>query len=52
LPSTSICAARVCPSLGRNSEYGKLVPTISSVSQPSISAALGLRTSSPIEPAT
>jgi hypothetical protein len=32
----SICTPRAWPGFGRNSEYGKLEPTISSVSQFSI----------------
>ncbi len=40
------------PSSGRNSEYGKLEPTISSVSQSVISSQLGLVPSRPIEPVT
>ena len=36
--SMSICTPRAAPSSGRNSEYGKLDPTISSVSQPVISS--------------
>ena len=40
-PSMSICTPRAFPSSGRNSEYGKLVPTINSVSQPVISSQLG-----------
>ena len=39
----SICTPRAWPSSGRNSEYGKLEPTISSVSQPFISSQLGSR---------
>ena len=38
LGSMSISTQRAWPSFGRNSEYGKLVPTISSVSQPFISS--------------
>ena len=40
-PSMSICTPRAWPSSGRNSEYGKLEPTISSVSQPIIMSQLG-----------
>ena len=32
----SICTARAPPGSGSHSEYGKLVPTISRVSQPSM----------------
>ena len=50
--SRSICTPRALPSSGRNSEYGKLEPTISSVSQPLISSQLGRVPSRPIEPVT
>jgi hypothetical protein len=36
----SICMARAPPSLGRNSDHGKPVPTIRRVSQPSIRSQL------------
>ena len=51
-PSRSICTPRAWPSSGRNSEYGKLDPTINSVSQPIIMSQLGLVPSRPIEPVT
>ena len=51
-PSMSTCTPRACPSSGRNSEYGKLEPTISSVSQPVIRSQLGFVPSKPIEPVT
>ena len=51
-PSMSICTPRACPSSGRNSEYGKLEPTMSSVSHPVIRSQLGLVPRSPIEPVT
>ena len=50
--SRSICTPRALPSSGRNSEYGKLEPTISSVSQPIIRSQLGRVPSRPIEPVT
>ena len=37
-PSMSICTARAWPKSGRNWVYGKLEPTVSSVSQPRISS--------------
>ena len=49
-PSMSICTPRAWPSSGRNSEYGKLEPTISSVSHSCIRSQLGFVPSRPIEP--
>ena len=51
-PSRSICTPRALPSSGRNSEYGKLEPTMSSVSQPIIMSQLGLVPRRPIDPVT
>ncbi len=48
----SICTPRAWPGFGSHSEYGKLVPTISSVSQSSIMSLDGLVPSRPIEPVT
>jgi hypothetical protein len=48
----SICTARACPGSGSHSEYGKLVPTMSSVSQPCIMSSDGFVPSRPIEPVT
>ena len=45
--SMSICTARACPSFGRNSDHGKPVPIMSSVSQPFIMSELGLRAEQP-----
>src|SRR5690348_10361594 len=48
----SICTPRACPSFGRNSEYGKREPIMSSVSHSAIKSQLGLVPSKPIEPVT
>src|SRR5215208_6349763 len=52
LPSISICTPLAWPGCGNHSEYGKLVPTMSSVSQFSIMSFEGLVPSKPIEPVT
>ena len=46
--SASICTTRALPGSGRCLVYGKFVPTISSVSQSSISSSLGRVPSSPM----
>ena len=51
-PAMSIWTARAWPSSGRNSAQGKVVPTISSVSQPAISSELGRVPSNPMLPVT
>ena len=48
--SRSICTPRAWPGLGSHSEYGKLVPTMNSVSHPAIICSLAFVPSSPIEP--
>ena len=49
-PSRSIWTALTWPSLGRNSEYGKLEPTINSVSAPCIMSQLGFVPNKPMLP--
>ena len=48
----SIWTARAALVLGRNSDQGKPVPTISKVSQPVIRSELGLVPSRPMQPVT
>lgn len=48
----SICTPRALPSFGRNSEYGKPDPTISSVSHSIIRFQLGLVPKRPMVPVT
>ena len=50
--SRSISTHRACPSFGRNSAYGKLVPIMSSVSQPMSMSSLGIVPSRPTAPVT